>query len=299
MRRNWKTGAAVGLVLLAVGGAASPAHPPGTDGGGDGGTAGGAGTGTGAPVPDASGRFLPDLVEIMPPRVGIATRFSARRGTRTLLTFETRVENYGTGPLIVRAARPTPGSATMSAWQTVTRSDGRRERVGDVGDLRFVRGGGHSHWHLMGFHRFELRTVAGASLRRDRKTGFCLGDRYDATRGSPMPGEPARARYRAHCGLNDPSRTSLTQGISVGFGDPYPARLEGQFIDITGLPTGRYVLVLRHDPDGRLLELHKHNDVVSMLVKVVRGTRTRARILSWCNFTDSCPTPGLHKPVAR
>jgi hypothetical protein len=262
--------------------------------GGNGSGAGGT-SGAGAPPPDEAGRFVPDLVQIMPGRVQIDTRRSARRGARTLLSFASAVENHGTGPLIVRAARPSPTSPAMPAWQVVNRSDGRRERVGDVGELRFVRGGGHSHWHLMGFQRFELRTVSGATLRRDRKTGFCLGDRYSFNGRARMPGEPARAVYRARCGLDSPSRTSLTQGISIGFGDEYPARVEGQFIDITGLPTGRYVLVQRHDPEGRMLELHKHNDVASMLVKIVRGTRTRARILSWCNFTESCPSPGMHR----
>jgi hypothetical protein len=296
MRGRWLA-SAVAAVAVAVAANVALAHPEGGGDGtaGDGAGAGdGAATGNGGPPPDASGRSLPDLVQIMPGRVGVATRRSATRGTRTLLTFASSVENHGTGPLIVRAARP-PGSATMSAWQVVARSDGTRERVRDVGTLRFVRGGGHSHWHLLGFHRYELRTVGGASLRRDRKTGFCLGDRYDHTGSGRMPGEPSAAVYRRRCGLGQPSRSSLTQGISVGFGDIYPARVEGQFIDITGLRTGRYVLVQRLDPDGRLMQLHAHNDVASMLVKVVRGRRTRARILSWCNFTESCPTPGLHR----
>jgi hypothetical protein len=277
------------LALATVGAGVALAHPNG-----EGDSGGGTETASApAPTPDESGRFVPDLIQIMPGRVGISTRRSARRGTRTLLTFASAAENHGTGPLIVRASRT--GGGTMRAWQVVGRSDGTRERVADAGVLRFVRGGGHSHWHLEGFQRFELRTVGGTSLRRDRKTGFCLGDRYDATGSRRAPGEPARAIYRARCGLNDPFRTSLTQGISVGFGDPYPARVEGQFVDITGLPTGRYVLVQRIDPDGRLLDLDASNNVASMLVKVVRGRRTRARILSWCNFTERCATAGLHK----
>ena len=288
MRLKWLTGGAAALALAMSAGAAL-AHPNGEDGGGG-------STGTPA-TPDAAGRFLPDLVQIMPGRVDIATRRSALRGTRTLLTFASAVENYGTGPLILRASRSSRAASTMRVRQVAARSDGRREVVSaDAGRLRFVSGGGHSHWHLMGFQRFELRTVAGRTLRRDRKTGFCLGDRYDASGAARrVPGEPASAVYTRRCGLGQRGRMSLTQGMSVGFGDRYEPAVEGQYIDITGLPTGRYVLVHRSDAEGRLVELDEGNNVASMLVKVVRGRRTHARILSWCNFTESCPAPGLHK----
>lgn len=279
-----------GKWLLAAAGAAALAALPAA--------AGGQATNSPGPAtPDASGRYLPDLVTIMPGTVHIDTRRS-RRGTRTLLRFSSAAANYGAGPMIVRARR---SGRTMNAWQVVNRSDGRRERVGSPMRLQFIRGGGHGHWHLADFQRFELRTVGGRTLRRDRKAGFCLGDRYDGTgSGTRVPGEPARAVYTRRCGLGQPLRTSLTQGISVGFGDDYAADLEGQYVDITGLPTGRYVLVHRTDPNGMLLDMHEDNDVSSMLVKIVRGSRgTRARILSWCNSTDSCPVPGVRSARVR
>jgi hypothetical protein len=266
------TGVAVALAAIAAGG--STAHPSGEGG---------------SPTADASGRFLPDLVEILPARVGIATRGSVR-GTRTLLTFSAAAENWGAGPLIIRGSR-SPDTGTMTATQVIARTDGSRERVPDVGRLRYVTSRDHSHWHLLGFMRFELRSIGGVSLRRDRKTGFCLGDRYDATPGA-IPGEPESGIYRRRCGLFRPDLTRVTEGISVGFGDEYPARLEGQSIDITGVPTGRYVLVQRVNPDHKLLDLHDDNDVSSALVKIVRrGARTHARILAWCTSTESCPTP--------
>jgi hypothetical protein len=181
----------------------------------------------------------------------------------------------------------------MTAFQIAARSDGTRENLGEVGTVRWVEGGGHSHWHLDRFESFELRTVGGTSLRRDRKPGFCLGDRYDWTGSSRMPGEPARAIYRSRCGLDRPGLYSLTQGISVGFGDIYSARVAGQNVDVTGLRTGRYVLVLRVDPDNRLRDLHTDNNASSVLVKIVQGRRPHARILSWCSGSESCPTPGM------
>jgi hypothetical protein len=257
----------------------------------------GAQSGGGA-TPDASGRFVPDLVAILPGTVHLERRRSARHGVRRLLTFSASAQNNGAGPLIVRTERRSVGSRTVFARQVVVRSDGRRVLAGRSLKLRYVTGGGHSHFHLQDFMRYELRTVGGRTLRRDRKQGFCLGDRYDGTGPTRLPGEPARAVFTGRCGLNRPDLRNITMGISVGYGDDYPRRVEGQYIDITGLPSGRYVLVLRADPSGRLLDMHADNNVSSMLLRIDGGARKQARILSWCTSTDSCAVPGRHRIAA-
>ena len=284
MKRTWLVATAGAAALAAaLGAGGSSAHPPGA-----------------GATPDASGRFVPDLVAILPGTVHIDER-SSRRGRRTLLEFSAAVTNNGAGPMIVRTRRGgtrEPGS--LLARQVVTRTDGRRTLVGRTLRLRFVTGGGHRHWHVQDFMRYELRTPEGRTLRRDRKAGFCLGDRYDATGpATRAPGEPERAVFTGSCRRDRPLLRSLTMGISVGFGDDYPRRLEGQFIDITGLPSGRYVVVLRVDPEGRMLDLHEDNDVASMLVRIDRGARrSRARILSWCTSTDRCAVAGRHRVAA-
>ena len=278
--RRWSIGAVAALATLAALGTSGSVAHPGEEP-------------PPPPAPNADGRYLPDLVQILPPRVGVAFR-SSSLGRRTLLTFSSAMENHGAGPLIVRTASGNAPDGTLTANQLVSRSDGRRERLAPALRLRYVRGGGHSHFHLQDFARYELRTVGGESLRRDRKTGFCLGDRYDYTGSARIAGEPARAIYRSQCGRDRPTLTALTEGISVGFGDIYPARVEGQYIDVTGLPSGRYVLVLRTDPENLLLDMHDDNDASSVLVKLVQGSRPHARILSWCSGRVSCPTPGVH-----
>ena len=222
---------------------------------------------------------------------------SAKHGgnKRTFLTFSAAAENYGAGPLIIRGSRPSHAYATMTATQIVRRSDGSTSRVPNVGALRYVRGGGHGHWHLTGFMRFAIRTVDNRSLgRRDHKQGFCLGDRYDPRPDVNWPGEPHSPVYTSHCGLHKRGLLHLKEGISVGYGDVYGPGLGGQDIDITGLPSGRYVLVMRVNPSHRLLDLHSDNDVSSILFKLTRGPHRRARILSWCTSTDRCTKPGQH-----
>jgi hypothetical protein len=97
---------------------------------------------------------------------------------------------------------------------------------------------GALHWHVLDFERYELRRVgAGTRSVTDRKTGFCLGDRYRA-RGRALPAQPADPRYTGRCGLGATGRLSLEEGISVGYGDDYRANLEGQSLRLTGLPGG-------------------------------------------------------------
>src|SRR5918911_2027997 len=126
------TGAAFALSLVA-GGALTPAQ-----------------TATGAE------RVLPDLVQILPGKVGIAHRSSAR-GTRTLLTFDSSAENHGTGPLIIRGSRPDRTTTTMRADQLIRHTDDSLDRVRGVGALSFYRSRDHRHWHLARFMSYELR----------------------------------------------------------------------------------------------------------------------------------------------
>lgn len=50
-----------------------------------------------------------------------------------------------------------------------------------------------------------------------------------------------RPRHSVPCSLGAP-RGGSNQGISVGYADEYHYSLDGQWIDITGLPAGQYIL---------------------------------------------------------
>jgi Lysyl oxidase len=177
------------------------------------------------------------------------------------LVFTSAVGNVGEGPLIIKGARPA-GATTMTAHQVIRRSDGSSvTRPQSAGTLRYVVASDHQHWHLLGFERYELWTGnASRRLRRDRKQGFCLGDRYRLFPDRRIPHQPRKPAYPGHCGLGHPELRSVLEGITVGWGDNYPANIEGQYIDVTGVPPGRYLLVHRVRADG-LLETYPYNDV--------------------------------------
>lgn len=221
------------------------------------------------------GDLLPDLVQEPPQNIGVT-----RVGTRDLLGFRSAVHNAGDGPLIITARRSGTGVRDMAARQTIRRADGTIRTIGGVGHLRYVRSPDHAHWHLMPFERYELRTEdRTAAVVRDQKTGFCLGDRY---RAEPRPvGTVAVPVYVGLCGKGVPTRLAVTEGISVGWGDDYPAYLDGQHIDVTGLPMGRYVLVHTVNLRGLIVERDRTNNTSSRRIELRRvAGRVRVRVLA-------------------
>lgn len=221
---------------------------------------------------------LPDLDQRAPDALVIT-----QRGDRFLLAFSSRVENIGGGPLVISAGRPSTSTATMTADQVVRRADGFENQVSGVGQLRYVRSPDHSHWHYLGFDRYELRDPGGTSIVADRKTGFCLGDRYRIGAGLATS---SVAEWEEECGRDQPELLTVEEGISPGFGDDYPARLEGQYIDLTGVPSGEYLLVHEVNANRRLEELDYANNTASAAVEITwpraRARAPRLELISQC-----------------
>jgi Lysyl oxidase len=212
---------------------------------------------------------MPDLDQAPPRAVSVV-----QRGNRLVLVFASAVDNVGSGALVVEGRR---AGRTMRAWQIV----GRR-RYGLSVRLRYVRSETHQHWHLPGFERYELRRVGDSSLvGRDHKTGFCLRDAYETRALNRKP------VWTGECAQRRPGARSVRQGISPGFGDDYVPEKEGQSIDVTGVPPGRYVLVHRANPDRVLRERSYANNAASVLIGL---SGRHVRLLARCPGAARCGT---------
>jgi hypothetical protein len=228
--------------------------------------------------------LLPDLDQAPPSAISVVERDGRER-----LVFLSAVENVGAGPLVVSGRRDA-AQLEMKATQLVRRADGSTASAPLRARLRFVVSETHRHWHLLGFETYELRTVDGQALGRDHKTGFCLGDRYDASTTTRLPGEPPRAFWTQECGRGQTERRRILEGISPGFGDDYVPLLEGQYIDVTGLAPGRYVLVHLVNPDRDIRESDYANNAASALVELVRDSdgEPSVRVLRTCPDASTC-----------
>jgi len=237
----------------------------------------------------SSGRArLPDLRQQVPTGL-VVTRAGSPEVPEYRLGFRSAVGNVGAGPLIIDGHRAGVGRATMIADQVVEHVDGPSQEQSGVGRLRYVVSPDHRHWHLLGFQRYELRRPGStAALVKDRKTGFCLGDRY-AVAGGPLPERAARPRFTTRCGLEQTELLGIREGISVGYGDDYAANLEGQYLPITGLPDGRYVLVHRVNLDRGIHETGYRNNAASVLFALRwRAGVPYVRLLARCPDTARC-----------
>ena len=232
---------------------------------------------------------LPDLDQELPWDL-LVTSSGTRTAREHRLGFASAVRNLGDGPLIVSGRRRWGAIPTMTADQLIESADAPMTVVAGIGRLRYVQSRDHEHWHLLDFERYELRRAGGGTRRvTDRKTGFCLGDRY-RTRGRALPAQQAAPRYTGRCGLGETGRLRLAEGISVGYGDDYPANLEGQSLRLTGLAPGRYVLVNSVNDRRRLRESDYGNNAASLLLRLHwRAGAPSLRVLRRCPDTDRCP----------
>lgn len=235
---------------------------------------------------DGSEELLPDLDQAVPSEVAIV-----QAGDTYRLTFASAVDNVGRGPLLIEGERPGPAEPAMTVRQLVRRTDGTlRERELDAA-MRYVESETHAHWHLLDFERYELRRADdGTPVRPDEKTGFCLGDRYETDPGARLENEPRQPVWTEECGRDRPGLLAVREGISPGYGDDYAPELEGQYVDVTQVAAGRYVLVHRANPERVLEESDYENNAASLLLQLRRttGEVPTVRVLARCPDSDRC-----------
>jgi hypothetical protein len=127
-------------------------------------------------------------------------------GHRRLLRFDTVLMNRGGGDLVV---------------------GDRSDPNNPYADF-FVFHACHGHYHINNFSIYELVNQQGNVVVAGTKQGFCFEDSFKYEDGGKSNG------YDCH-----------NNGITSGWGDWYYKQLVGQWIDITGVPEGQYIVRVR------------------------------------------------------
>jgi hypothetical protein len=176
---------------------------------------------------------------------------------RKLLRFSSIVVNVGVGPFEVRGQRPDTTVSTMTTTQRVF--DGAGLYLDHPTDaIMYYSGDGHDHWHVQDLEDFELiRKDNGKLVGTGAKHGFCFYDNYRY--GSTQDQFYTRRTSPPACGQYS-SDLKVTMGLSVGWGDIYNYTLPDQYIDVTGLKSGRYRLWATADADNWFLESDDSNN---------------------------------------
>jgi hypothetical protein len=151
-------------------------------------------------------------------------------GTRKLLRFDTGTVNSGTADLTI-------GDPTENACFTFSQC--------------------HQHYHFRGVGRYTLYQSDGTTVAATgHKQGFCLEDVEPSPDLSPPPADPA---VQYDC---------TNQGLHVGWEDIYPNDIDCQWIDITDVDPGDYILSVEINSGHELPESNYDNNEARVPVTV-------------------------------
>lgn len=216
--------------------------------------------------PDA---LLPDLHIESPAYAYIGTSFDTVRKLRFPGTFS----NIGDGPLELTATHNKNG--TLDATQVIYKKDG--DKIENLAGT-FILHPTHNHWHFENFVTFSLLSLEndgslGDEISSTGKITYCIHD-YEPL-SEDFLGKPESVVY--------PWCTSSlsVQGISVGWADTYEADVDGQELDITGVPDGTYILKTLVDPENLLIEKDETNNSNMIRLEIERNN---VRILNSLNL---------------
>ena len=110
----------------------------------------------------------------------------------------------------------------------------------------------HRHYHSYEvFVEYDLLSLNGTKVAEGHKASFCLED--------SICDSGTFRRYR--CG-------GAAQGISVNCGDLYPRYLDCQWIDITVVPDGSYIVQANVNPTQLVIESDQRNNIIQCRIQL-------------------------------
>jgi hypothetical protein len=218
--------------------------------------------------------FVDFFEPLPPPGESCFPSEAAEEGAETCLRFDSLFANVGEGPLEMRFAIPRdPTSQERTISQRIYRSDGAiQER--SAGEWEFHDAHGHFHYTGFGVSRLWATDAAGSRVGPDPvrtadKVSFCIIDTDLEAFGEK--GNGPRTYHATDCLApteSDAENDYLVQGITPGWGDLYDWFLPDQYIEVSGVPDGVYVLETIADPDNTILEANESNNCGSVYVRL-------------------------------
>lgn len=201
---------------------------------------------------------LPDLQTLPPYDLRLILNPDAGR---MWIRFSNSILNSGPGALELSGKRDQASSDILVSQNIYYGEDQFVQNP--LGKFEFEES--HNHWHYDSFSLYEVWNLGLDGQPREvvassGKVSYCVRDSdpiQNLDHSQPaLPGEPQKARYLS-CGWN-------VQGLSPGWVDTYWQNTPGQYVDISGLPDGDYLLVSTVDPENLLVETNEDNNAASL-----------------------------------
>jgi len=159
---------------------------------------------------------------------------------------------------------------------------------------QFEWGECHGHWHFKKYAAYRLWKPADFKSFQRLKTqnpnmlsgdiiannglnpvvgtkrGFCVID-YARAPVTEFQGRRDERKYLSCGGILDGITYPGNQGLGVGWADTYTRNLPGQWIDVTDVPAGNYILDVETNPDHSFQEARYDNNSAARTIKVTHG----------------------------
>jgi hypothetical protein len=211
-------------------------------------------------------------------------------GARRCLRFDQIFANTGEGAMELRFSVPrgTTPSRSDVLQRTYWSDSPTHFEESVVGQVEYH--GTHGHYHFTSFglsrlwsadatgqrsgskpvrQRKTARTIPVTLAAAGRKVSFCLADTEIDFWGKK--GDGPRTYIAPDClfpASTDATSDNYVQGITRGWGDIYDYYLPDQYIEVSGVPDGDYILETVGDPDHRLREKSESNNCTSVRIRL-------------------------------
>jgi len=155
------------------------------------------------------------------------------------------------------------GCITTPGWRRLLRFSTQTPNIGDAdihlgrptdANPHFTYSECHDHYHFNGYADYKLLASDGSTVGTGHKQAFCL---LDSERFIDEPWVPRGGRY-----------TCENQGIQRGWSDIYDSSLDCQWIDVTDVTPGEYMLQVAINHEHVLPEASYDNNTVAVAVTV-------------------------------
>lgn len=253
-------------------------------------------------LPDLESRSQRNVTFDVPPPIffeaGVPTTScfpseQTEEGAQLCLRFDQVLANVGDGALEIEFTPPADPAVTPTGAlvQNIHRSDGSvKQRPGGTWMFHPI----HDHYHYTGFALSRLWAIDaqgkhGASparsrkhwkssgngpTRTGRKVSFCIVDiEIDAW---AKKGDAPRTYSFPAC-ITPSANGALVQGMSPGWADVYDWFLPDQYIEVSGLPDGLYLLETVVDPDDTIQEADESNNCGAVFIRLSAMATTAPR----------------------
>ncbi len=164
------------------------------------------------------------------------------------IRFSLGIGNVGEGPLhiILSNIREEDGKSIASGRQIIHNDNGTSREI-DVDNFERTLHDFHEAWHYPGLASFGLYDQNQILVAPGKKTHYCMVDIFripdSILAKHNIVNSPTEQVFFYEKGCL-PERPEKDIGISVGWADSYGTSISDQYIDVSGIPSGEYILQL-------------------------------------------------------